>query len=370
MLVRDSGHQRGATLPLVAVVIVVLLGCAALAIDMGLIYTARTSAQHAADAAALAGAFSFVTNATAPQPDTATNAAIAVGQTNSILGEAVTIAGSDVVVDVPNRRVTVTVRRVGTGGIATNFARMLGIDRVDVLAQATAEAGLQAVGSRCVKPVFMPNTIVSNLDPAVACANGEVLFDANRSLTSLGLSKVGQQLQIRPDNPENALTPGHFYSLDFGSGADDYRCALGNCLNECFPGGTDVIRCGDRFPVKTGNMVGPTNQGIRDLVGDPPDEWVAVGQYRDGDGNIWDTSRSLAIVPVWDNCAQAISPGYHGQQVEVIGFAELFFDGQRGSWVVTHLVNATGCAEAGSPGSTDPGTGPYGFPVRLVQNPN
>ena len=37
------------TLPLVALFIVVLFAFAALAIDLGILYTARTSAQHAAD---------------------------------------------------------------------------------------------------------------------------------------------------------------------------------------------------------------------------------------------------------------------------------------------------------------------------------
>ena len=44
-------HERGITLPIVAVFIVVLFGMAALAVDLGIVYTARTSAQHAADAA-------------------------------------------------------------------------------------------------------------------------------------------------------------------------------------------------------------------------------------------------------------------------------------------------------------------------------
>ncbi len=60
--------ERGAVLPLLVVCIAVLLACAALAIDMGLLYTARTSAQHAADASALAAAFTFVNSPTAAQP--------------------------------------------------------------------------------------------------------------------------------------------------------------------------------------------------------------------------------------------------------------------------------------------------------------
>ena len=56
---KDRRPEKGMTLPLVAVFIVVLFAFAALAIDLGILYTARTSAQHAADAGALAGAAVF-----------------------------------------------------------------------------------------------------------------------------------------------------------------------------------------------------------------------------------------------------------------------------------------------------------------------
>ena len=42
--------ERGVTLPLLAVSIVVLFAMAALAIDLGIVYTARTNAQTVADA--------------------------------------------------------------------------------------------------------------------------------------------------------------------------------------------------------------------------------------------------------------------------------------------------------------------------------
>ncbi len=49
-----KGSERGVTLPLTALFLVVLFVFAALAIDLGIAFTARTSAQHVADAAALA----------------------------------------------------------------------------------------------------------------------------------------------------------------------------------------------------------------------------------------------------------------------------------------------------------------------------
>src|SRR5689334_17521736 len=105
--------ERGVTLPLVAVFIVVLFAFAALAIDLGILYTARTSEQHAADAGALAGAFTFLQDPNLP-PDqkitAAKHAAVAVTNRNRILGQSPGIAEGNVTVDPDNQRVTVAVQ--------------------------------------------------------------------------------------------------------------------------------------------------------------------------------------------------------------------------------------------------------------------
>jgi len=49
----ERHDERGMTIVMVALSILLLMAMAALAIDVGILYTARTSAQHAADAAAL-----------------------------------------------------------------------------------------------------------------------------------------------------------------------------------------------------------------------------------------------------------------------------------------------------------------------------
>ena len=52
---RRGATRKGAVIVLVAVLLVVLLGCAALAVDIGYLYVARAELQRTADAAALAG---------------------------------------------------------------------------------------------------------------------------------------------------------------------------------------------------------------------------------------------------------------------------------------------------------------------------
>jgi len=136
---RRRNSQRGLTVAMVALCIVVLFLMAALAVDLGVLYTARTSAQHAADAAALAGAYTFLST-TAPQPSSAQNAAIATAAANSVLGTPVSISTTNLSVDTANRRVTVTVPRTSASGnpIGTLFARVSVTTTADVVAKTTA----------------------------------------------------------------------------------------------------------------------------------------------------------------------------------------------------------------------------------------
>jgi len=388
--------ENGMTIVMVAISILLLMAMAALAIDVGVLYTARTSAQHAADSAALAGAYTF-TILSDTQPASAQNAAIAAAAKNFVMGQAVTLAPADVVVDTVKQRVTVTVNsNVGGNPINTFFAGALGISQMGTQAKAIAEAALKGTASRCVKPIFSPNTIFSAQPTvAAACAAGEVVFNADGSMTAWaqGQNSIGKCLQTRPTRPSDTdLAPGQYYSLDFGSGANTYRCTWGTCLNQCDVD-SSVIECGKKYPLKTGDMVGPTGQGIDQLIGKPPDVWKQVDQYYPGGDTtkVVDTSRSLALLPIWDNCSgPPIKPGTNGQSVKVIGFLEVFVDGQgkftsgclgpaaaekggggKPDWVHTHIVRPIACGDTGGGGggAGTPNSGPLGVPIRLVQVP-
>lgn len=397
--------QRGMTLVVVALLLIVLLVIAALCIDLGVFYTARTSAQHAADAAALAGAFTFVNTPNATQPAAAQQSAIAIAAANKILGQSVTIVPGDVVVDTANRRVTVTVSRLGDNGVGTFFGRAIGVTNVSVQTQATAQASRTASASRCIKPIYIPNTVMSTQTSSeAACTAGEILFDpANPGhfsawaqdafdATKLRSDIIGACATIRPTSPSDVakggFSPGQFFSLDFGAGGSTYRCVWSACLNDVSCGADQsIIACGNQYPVKTGDMVGPTKQGVGDLIGNPPDTWVAPGQYETPGGTIVDTSRALSTVPVWDNCNHPISSGTAGQTAAVVGYVQMFVDGMGNSTVCTggkgggqkdfvevHVVNATPCG-AGSGGggggsgggSGGSGTGPSAVPVQLIK---
>lgn len=371
---KPRSRERGMTIPMMALFIVTLFAMAALAVDLGVLYTARTSAQHAADAAALAGAFTFMTPG-APQPDTARAAAIAAGNKNSILGTKVAITADNINVEIDMRRVTVTVPRTGANGVETFFAKAIGWTKADVQVQAMAEAASKGSATACLKPFYVPNTIISSLDPDKACAANQYIFNPDLTLSTYAKANLDptKVYDLTPGSPKTALVSSQYYLLDFGSGGKDVNCTIANCLNECGVD-TQLIKCGQDLPVEPGGKIGPIDHGVEDLTGWPtPDTWGGLhngvwSYHPDGNGSVWSmTSRSLVIAPVWNNCTQPITPGSHGQTAKVVGYVELFVDGMSGKAMEGHLVQPIQCSTTGgSSGGTGENTGPYGVPVRLV----
>jgi Flp pilus assembly protein TadG len=180
-------HEQGVIITLIAVfMLFVIIAMAALAIDVVTLYTARSEAQLAADAAALAGArvlansgaTSNTTGALMPSAQTlAQTIAIQVAKQNQIGGKNLT--AGNVVCCVfggtnpdSNPTVTVSVQRTD---IPTFFARIWGKTQITVGASATAEAYNPSGGNNvpigdtaapvapvCVKPWLLPNIDPSN----------------------------------------------------------------------------------------------------------------------------------------------------------------------------------------------------------------
>lgn len=394
--------EDGYTLVIIAAVLVVFLGFTALSVDVGVLYSARASAQRAADAAALAGAFVFITRSdltettTPKQSDVIKENAIKTAAQNKMLGSPVTISTADVIVDTPNRRVTVNVDK----GQPTLFARILGENSANIHATAIAEAAGYGTGERCPKPWFIPNTVLStrngNNALCEACTAGEVIIDMDPASPNYRLPSVfyqnwvaanaSRQFTIKPQNPQGALAPGQFFAIRLGdsSGGNDYRTNIATC--PAVP-----IYCADSYPSEPGNMIGPTQQGTCQLICySPPDQgnpcnqcvsdtFVGIGQYRrpnppTSDGGTGSTSRSLVISPIIDVCTfcpNNFPSGTESAQYTVIGFATVFIEGFQGSDLQARLISVTDCSvAAGGGGGINPQeTGPYGQPLRLVRAP-
>jgi hypothetical protein len=169
--------DSGATLYLVALAMVVVLGISGLAIDLVSLYLARNEAQRAADAAALAGAYLFLSQgcttgvggcvAGGPQEAPATTQATQVAAQNLVGGQAPSSSTVNVSFSYPNveePQITVSVYRDSTHSnpMPTFFAKIFGVATANLSASATAEAFNPSgsnvdVGESCIRPFFVPN---------------------------------------------------------------------------------------------------------------------------------------------------------------------------------------------------------------------
>jgi len=144
--------ERGAALVLVALLLLLLLCAAALAVDIGMLTTARTEAQRSADMAAHAGASALILQ---PYSEAAARSeAINFAARNDIRGTATQLAPEHVEVYLDESKVRVTVHRTAGYGspLGTFFAKLMGVHGVDIRAQAAAIAR-PAGAVDCLLPV-------------------------------------------------------------------------------------------------------------------------------------------------------------------------------------------------------------------------
>jgi len=395
-MIVPNGKQTegGYVLVTVAIMLVVLIGFTALAIDTGILYADRTESQRAADAAALAGAFTFVADPKSSQPATAEAHARAASLKNTVMGVPIDSAQVDVCVgdvsggacnpDPSLKRVAVTITRQEP----TFFAKIWGTSSVTTRVQAIAEASNAPTSALCLKPFFIPNTafapVSGTSNSCTACGSGSLLVDESthsKTAFAQGLIDNSTSFILKPQDPHDALAPSQFYLLDLPSrngqtGKNGYKDNIETCL-------TTATVCRDSYNVITGNTVGPTRSGIQSLIGDPPlDTYVGVGQYRYPDGTTHDTSKALITVPIWNPCVTNLPDGTpfcptgqfpsgsSSNQVPplgIIGFALLFVDSvDNGEGVHAHLIDVMACG----PDISDPdGSSAYSVPIRLIRPP-
>lgn len=160
--------ERGATLVIVALMVFMLFGMAALSIDYGMVKATKAEAQRAVDAAALAGASSFLE----PDPLNAdSNVAVRRADSLAMVHEVRqvlidTTAEIDIEVFLAQEKVRVTFTRTG---MPVWFANVFGVRSVGIKAVAAARA-VEASVAACVMPVAIPD-LWKNVDVAGSKTN-------------------------------------------------------------------------------------------------------------------------------------------------------------------------------------------------------
>jgi len=318
-----SDQQSGSVVIFSALIMVVLAGMATLAVDYGFLQYKRSQLQTAADAAALAGAADLVRygdNLTAVR-----QAAVTYGQSNlgdqDVVASAVTTAdvefykGDAPAAGVSPDTVKVTAgRTTGRGNPVDMFlGPLLGWNTQDLSAKASASL-FCSDQTKCLKPFSPPAKFTWNdacdsdkkYKNNGALDSGSVCEVASVQVQGYGSSDLGTQIVLKIGDSHDTTTPGHYQPVDYPpantgnpvSGGATYRLNIAGCTAS----NNTVVRNGDELAIEPGNMTGPTNQGMDDLIATDP------GAYWDSATNsIKGSSRSdpmasprVALIPFYD----------------------------------------------------------------------
>ena len=279
--------ERGISLIYVTVGFFGFFVATTLAIDVGMLMTARSQAQNAADGGALAGAIALALDdyddRTADGP--AVTAAVDVARENLVIHEDVSVGPDDVTFPAaPNgelNRVKVTVYRTEDrqNPLETFIAAVFGKPFASVIASATAHAA-RANAMTCVRPFTIPDRWDENQDPSWTMDSTFSRYDSHGDLVPNADvyytpedgnyhgydadDDKGTLLVLRAGSGNN-IQPTFYYSwkMDEGIGGSFYSDNISKCNQGVFSYESLMVQ-------EPGNMVGPTNQGIDDLIAQDP----------------------------------------------------------------------------------------------------
>ena len=293
--------SRGSALLMVTVAIAALMSFAIIAIDGAVLMTTKGQLQSAADAAALAGASGLLEG----DEGLATARAIDFAGFNRAVQDTlrdVTITPDDVTFPEEEHIRVTTHRTTATGDpLRTYFRRLVNPLRpntADVTAVAEAWC-FDVCSTQCMKPWAIPDRWDDT--------NGNNSYDAGETydpnLTGYQApGDIGRAITLKVGNPQGTITPGQFFPVCYPpigypgesplTGAEWYR----TWIAECEP---YLVGPGDQLRTETGNMVGPTRQGIDALIAqDPGARWDA--STNTVKNSAYGLSPRIVLVPFFD----------------------------------------------------------------------
>lgn len=362
--------ERGMSFVFIGMGFMSFLAASTLAIDVGMLMTARTQAQTSADAGALAGAVALAYNSSTnfSTGGPAVQSALAAARSDLVMGQPPSVDTGDVTF-LPDpttgntTRVQVTVYRSAARGnpVATMIGRIFGINNADISATAIAEA-IPANSSNCVKPFAIPDKWTEKqtgpwdqtdqfnaaiLPPTFSPDVYKPVTDA--SYTGYKRTNVGLLLTI---NPAGAQVVGNqYYTLDL---VGSYEGNIENCARSKFSIGEKIAR----IPASPSL----TYEGLQALIGRD------AGAYWDNVNNkvisTVNPSPRILTMPVYDparfeaDIAAGVEP-----RLYVTDFIGFFVQSVNPAGTITgRIVPVSGLVEGAAPVTTQ------AFPraVRLV----
>ena len=396
MKLQRATSERGAILLHIAIGMLILIAVNTFVVDYGVMWVARRQAQNAADAGALAGAVSmaFDTDGWTDRAETgpARTAALRMALFNFVIGQAPNV---NVTTDVfftdqpadrcapgpdgntPCLRVDVYRNQARGNPLPAIFGLAVGLTQQGVRATATARVAI-ADASDCMKPWAIPDKWADNHDVTIPIEsppewkaddtfetrskNGsdwtplpdpDVYVAPTSSDPGTGFTvaaDLGLELTLKAGSPQDSIAPGVFYPVriprydGISTGGDDYRENIATCNG--LP-----IAINDTLQSENGNMIGPTAQGVQDLIAlDPDADWN--GESVTGGCTTAGTcahSPRIVAIPVFST-----SDYYAGQlngQVTftVVNNLGFFIDRMQGNDVVGYLTEAPGLSVGNAP---------------------
>ena len=360
--------ERGMSAIWVGAGFMAFLSATTLAIDVGMLMTARSQAQTSADAGALAGATALVydsfTDHSANGP--AVQSAITAAKSNKVIGSDVVVAPVDVefLPDATGElnRVKVTVYRNAAHGnpMPALMGKFFGVPVLNVMATATAEAA-PANAETCVKPFTIPDRWQENQDKAFdpVDSNFDVVDNKGKPLKK-------PDVYIRPDKPgatgwdankdkgtklilkannQDKPAPSFYNPWDLpGSvGGNDYRDNIAGC-------NPAMIAAPTPLTPENGNMVGPTKQGVDLLTAKDPNAWWD-GNCKCVKGSAFGNhSPRIGIIPLYDPFVYATGK-QNGKTADLVAvnYMGFFIEKMQGNEVVGYITPVTGLIDGGGP---------------------
>ena len=381
---RIRRDESGMTYVFIGMGMMAFLSASMLAIDVGMLMTARNQAQNSADAGALAGATALLYDNYNDRTDSgpAVTSAIQAATSNQVMSGTVSVTPDDVefVADPAGEqnRVRVTVRRTAARGnpVSTLIARYFGVTTADIGATATAEVS-PANAMTCVKPFTIPDKWNERQTPPW---DGNDTYDAfdnrGRPLANPDIyipatepgytgynqeSNRGQRLVIRAATGNN-ITVSFYYSLSLGkpvqTGGDQYRWNIANC-------NTTIYHHRDPLTQEPGAMEGPTIQGADDLIAKDPGAYWDESTRKVKGSSFGTRSPRVFPIPLYDPIVyDSGKRNGRGADLVTANWIGFFLESTQGNGIWGRIIPISGIRDKNA-GPAPDGLNPK--TIRLVQ---